>query len=111
MIDKKAEVRGELDFDRVFKLLSEGNLKKTVRDAFVRMNEKPTTAGVRIAFKKIPKKYLRKYPGINNLYRIPLPGAWRLIYTVIADSEKIVCKMLDLLTHKQYDRVFGYQSS
>lgn len=66
--------------------------------------------GDRIEKKLWPKKYIRKY-GINNLLRYPLGRDFRMIYTVLGDSKEIACVILDVLDHKEYDKLFGYATS
>ena len=40
-----------------------------------------------IAKRLIPKKYKEKYD-INNLFRIELPNAWRMLYTLTEGKQK-----------------------
>jgi hypothetical protein len=60
--------------------------------------------------KLIPKRYLEKF-GVTNLFRVELPGYWRLLYT-LTDGEnqvEIIAFVLDMLNHKVYDKKFGYK--
>jgi len=54
---------------------------------------------------------LREQYDITTLYRLELPGFWRLLYTIRTRSEEITCTVLiiDLLNHKEYDKLFGYK--
>lgn len=54
----------------------------------------------------IPKSYLNK--GINNLWRVELPGFWRLLYTIRGDKLEIVTFILEWMDHKRYNKLFGY---
>ena len=65
-------------------------------------------AGVRIEKKKFPKCYVQMY-GINNLYKYNLDAANRLIYTLVADESGIAVVVLEILSHKEYEKRFGYK--
>ena len=57
-----------------------------------------------------PIEYVIKY-SINNLFRLELPGFWRLTYTLkngLSENE-IVILILDIMDHKTYDKKFGYR--
>jgi len=57
----------------------------------------------------IPKEYRIKY-GINNLFRLELPGYWRMLYTIMTKENQIeiIAFVLDIIDHKAYDKKFGY---
>jgi hypothetical protein len=60
----------------------------------------------------IPKQYKEEF-GITNLFRVELPGYWRMLYT-LTDGEnqvEIIAFVLDMLDHKTYDKKFGYKRS
>lgn len=63
--------------------------------------------GDRIQKKRMPKFYIDKY-GIDNLLVLPLPGAWRLLYSVERFDDNIIVIIIDFMTHTEYDRMFGY---
>lgn len=63
--------------------------------------------GIHIAKNKIPKEYIRRYD-VNNLWKVNLSGAWRMIYTLRGDRIEILAIVLDLLSHKDYERKFKY---
>ena len=65
-------------------------------------------AGERIEKKKFPKYYVQKY-GINNLYKYNLDAANRLIYTLVTDELGITVVVLGILSHKEYEKRFGYR--
>ncbi|MEK6940282.1 MAG: hypothetical protein AABW49_00060 [Nanoarchaeota archaeon] len=64
-----------------------------------------------ISKNKIPVGYQQKY-GIRNLFRVELPCAWRMLYTLTdGESEiEIIAFVLDVIDHKQYAKKFGYRS-
>lgn len=55
---------------------------------------------------------LKKGYEIDNLWRFELPGGWRVLYTIAsrpAGQPEIM--ILRILSHKDYDRLFGYSTS
>lgn len=71
--------------------------------------EENAFCGVRISKKLIPKDY--KKQGVDNLWKYNLPNAWRLIYSVGKHEVIVVSIVLEWMTHKEYDRKFGYKTS
>ena len=63
--------------------------------------------GIRVPGKLIPKEYVSKYR-VNNLWKYNLPNAWRLIYTIKGGEVVVVSVILEWMTHKEYERRFGY---
>jgi hypothetical protein len=57
-----------------------------------------------------PSKYVKTHE-VNNLYRCEIGSNHRLIYTIRGRKEDKVYQLLDLLTHKEYDRLFGYSTT
>ena len=66
--------------------------------------------GVHIEKRKIPKEYVREYD-VNNLWKVNLSGAWRMIYTIRGTEVEIIALVLDLIDHKKYDKKFGYRKN
>jgi Txe/YoeB family toxin of Txe-Axe toxin-antitoxin module len=81
-------------------------LYKFISRAIDDLKENPF-CGIAIPKRLIPKIYIRKY-GINNLWKYNLPGAWRLLYSVVGNRVKIVAIILEWLSHKEYERRFNY---
>ncbi|MEA3515031.1 MAG: hypothetical protein U9R34_06130 [Nanoarchaeota archaeon] len=54
--------------------------------------------------------YKKKY-GITNLFRVELPGFWRMLYTLTDGKSEIeiIAFVLDVIDHKRYDKKFGYR--
>lgn len=69
--------------------------------------KKDPFCGIKIPKNKWPKDYIKKY-GITNLWKYNLPNAWRLIYTIKADSVSIISIILEWFDHKEYERRFNY---
>ncbi|MEK6963966.1 MAG: hypothetical protein AABX70_06050 [Nanoarchaeota archaeon] len=50
-----------------------------------------------------------KRADICNLYRIELPGYWRMLYTIESDATTLYIFILNLMNHKEYNQLFGYK--
>jgi len=64
--------------------------------------------GDHIAKGLIPKEYAIKYHA-KNLWRTELTNYWRMLYTIKGDRVEIICFVLDILSHKDYDKKLGYR--
>ena len=75
-----------------------------------RLSRDPTV-GDSIRKDLIPQSLRRAYD-VDNLWRLELPDAWRVLYTIAAqpglEPEVLI---LRILPHKEYDRLFGYSKS
>lgn len=94
---------------RDLKLLSKEQRKKLLwwRDRLAC----DVTVGDNIRKSLIPIALKRKY-GINNLWRLELPGGWRALYTIASKpAEKPKVSILRIMSHNDYDRLFGYSPS
>ena len=56
----------------------------------------------------IPKEYVIKY-NAKNLWRVELTNYWRMLYTIKGDQIEIICFILYIINHKEYDKKFGYR--
>ena len=56
----------------------------------------------------IPKEYIIKYDA-KNLWRVELTNYWRMLYTIKGDQVEVICFILDIIDHKNYDKKFGYR--
>ena len=63
--------------------------------------------GTHVSRNKIPKEYVILY-NVENIWKINLSGAWRMIYTVRGNEIEILALILDILDHKDYEKKFGY---
>lgn len=66
--------------------------------------------GTHIAKNKIPKEYIQRYD-INNIWKINLPKAFRMLYSLKGEEIRIFALVLDVLNHKDYEKKFGYKKS
>lgn len=55
----------------------------------------------------IPQSYIKKY-NLQVLYHFDMPGDNRLMYTVRRALDGKETLFLELLTHDQYNKLFGY---
>lgn len=56
----------------------------------------------------IPKEYVAKF-NAKNLWRVELSNYWRMLYTIKGDQIEVICFILDIISHKEYDKTFGYK--
>jgi hypothetical protein len=63
-------------------------------------------AGELIRKSQIPKQYIDKYH-VNNLYRYSHPEGFRSCYRILNGCPYI----LDVMSHAEYDKVFGYRTT
>ena len=82
-------------------------LFKSIKQKIQFLKENPQY-GTHVSKTKIPREYLIEYD-INNLWKVDLAGAWRLIYTIRGSEIEIIALILDLLNHKDYSKKFGYK--
>ncbi|MBI2176707.1 hypothetical protein HYU40_05195 [Candidatus Woesearchaeota archaeon] len=64
--------------------------------------------GIQIPKKLIPKKYTDLYD-VKNLWKCNLALAWRAIYFISGEEERIVVSIVDLIDHRTYEKIFGYR--
>jgi mRNA-degrading endonuclease RelE of RelBE toxin-antitoxin system len=66
--------------------------------------------GTHIQKDRIPKEYIRDYD-VNNLWKVDLSGAWRIIYTIRGSEIEIISLILDIMNHRDYEKKFRYMKS
>ena len=57
----------------------------------------------------IPKKLIPESYNVQNLWRVELSQYWRMLYTIKGDQIEVMCFILDIIDHKDYDKKFGYK--
>lgn len=82
-------------------------LLRSIDEKVERLKYAPDS-GIHVPRKVFPAKYLLKY-GINNLWKMNLFNYWRLIYTLRGDTLEVLCVVLDLVSHPDYNKIFGYR--
>ncbi|MBR9692876.1 hypothetical protein GOV07_02990 [Candidatus Woesearchaeota archaeon] len=63
--------------------------------------------GQHVAKRLFPQAYLSA--GVSILFRVPLPSFWRLLYTFREERGEQAVLILDILSHAEYDALFGYR--
>ncbi|MBU1939144.1 MAG: hypothetical protein ABH854_00265 [Candidatus Diapherotrites archaeon] len=64
--------------------------------------------GIHVPKNRIPKGFIIKYE-INNLWKVNLPGDWRLCYTLNTGRLEILAILLEYMDHDRYNKLFGYK--
>lgn len=77
-----------------------------VLDAGNILKENPF-AGDQVPVRLTPRRYKRKY-AVTFVYRYRQPEGYRLIYTLARRENVFIVVLVDMLTHKEYERVFNY---
>ncbi len=90
-----------------YKSIKEEKILNSIKQKISNLKKDPQY-GIHIEKKKIPKKYVKKYE-INNLWKINLSLFWRLTYTIKADDTKIILFIIDIVDHKEYNKIFNYK--
>lgn len=54
------------------------------------------------------KKWERRVGRPRNLYKLELPDGWRALYTVGSRGSDRLVMVLEVVDHKQYERIMGY---
>jgi len=85
---------------------AERELFKWLARAFGDLEEN-AFCGIQIQKRLIPKSYLGKYD-VDNLWKYDLPKGWRLLYSIRRDEIIVISIILEWLSHKEYERRFGY---
>jgi hypothetical protein len=57
----------------------------------------------------IPKNLIPKNLGVSNLFRLPLSGYFRMLYSLEGNQVEIIAFFLYILDHKNYNKLFGYK--
>ena len=81
----------------------EMQLLKSINNKIELIKQNPM-CGDAIAKRLIPKEY-----DAIHLWRMELSHFWRMLYTLRGDQIEIVCFILDVLDHEDYNKKFGYR--
>jgi hypothetical protein len=84
---------------------SQHKFSKWISDMCVVLKEN-MFAGELVEKKKIPSYYIDKY-GVDHLYRYDHREGHRSCYVIYKGS----CFILDIMTHKEYVKRFGYRTT
>jgi len=47
--------------------------------------------------------------GVKNLYRVELSNYWRMLYTIEGNNVEIFLFVLNIIDHKEYNKLFKYK--
>jgi hypothetical protein len=64
--------------------------------------------GIAIPKRNVSKQIAQRY-GTDKIWKLNLVGYWRAIYTLTGDEIRIIPFILEIMDHRQYDKVFGYR--
>ncbi|MGH9991977.1 MAG: hypothetical protein ACREBU_03905 [Nitrososphaera sp.] len=105
---KKYFVSGSPEFMKLYaNLAPQSQLKKDIDHAISVLKTNPLR-GDKVEKRLWPKKYIKAHY-INNLFRYPLHGGHRIMYTLLSDEKSTTSVILDALDHDSYDELFGYR--
>lgn len=106
----KFRVFASPDFLKINSILSDNDPIKIKVNHVVDEMKQDKNRGDYIKKKPWPSKYIKTHE-VTNLYRCEIGSNHRLIYTIRGRKDDKVYQLLDLLTHKEYDRLFGYSTT
>jgi len=66
--------------------------------------------GVKVPKNRWPGYYITRYQ-IRNLFKCDLGPDWRMTYTIIYEGAGFTVLELEVITHKEYNRRFGYKTT
>ncbi len=57
----------------------------------------------------VQKRMIPKSMPVDNLWVVDIAGFWRMLYTLKGSQIEILCFILEICGHKEYDKMFGYR--
>ena len=101
-------VKGTKEFDRIYRMLKPGSPERRMVDSSLDKLKLNMMAGDKIQRPQWPPYYVRKY-SISNLWKFNMSKGARLVYTLLSENGRWVVVVLEMfLTHKEYEKRFGY---
>ena len=95
------------DFMPIYNVLPRDKpLFKAVREVIENLRS-DKIVGKRLIREQIPKYYLKKHD-TNAVFKVDLPGYWRLIYGIVAIHGEKKALLMELFDHEGYNKRFGY---
>ena len=98
---------GDKKLQKGFEEIVDKQLRKQLEKALKNIEENPF-CGIQIPKKLIPKEYVKRFGGLDNLWKYNLPDAWRLIYTIKNNNIELLRIVLEWMDHKTYEKRFKY---
>jgi len=102
------QVKGSEEFYRIYRRLKPGSTEKRMIDSALDKLKQNMMAGDKIQRPQWPPYYVRRYR-ISNLWKFSMSRGARLVYTLLSENGRRVVVVLEMfLTHKEYEKRFGY---
>ena len=102
------QVKGSEDFLKIYCRLKHGSEEKRLLDSGLDKLKLNMTLGEKTPRPQWPPYYVKKY-GIDNLWKLNLSKGARLVYTLLSEKGRWIVVVLEtFLTHKEYEKRFGY---
>ena len=92
---------------------SNGNIQRQILKAVEREKElicMNPHRGIQISKSKIPHEYVELFE-VTNLWKINLPGYWRIVYTIVGNEHEIIPTLIEIMDHDTYNKKFGYRKN
>lgn len=106
-VKRTKDVLGTIEFRKFFNRLPENESRKKELIETFKILKENCLRGDRIPYELWPRSYIKKY-NITNLWRLPLRSGWRLIYTIIGEDNDFIVCVLEVFSHSEYEKRFGY---
>jgi hypothetical protein len=102
------ETKGDpVDFMPAYTSLKKGSaLQNDVREV-IKSLKNDKIVGKHIKQNQIPLYYMKKHD-VNAVYKVDLPGYWRLIYGITAIHGEKKAILMELFNHDNYNKRFGF---
>ncbi len=81
-------------------------LHATLVEAIKTLKKNPEI-GLKVPRSLWPRFYIKAYD-IDNLRKLDLSSGWRLTYTLKGNKIEVMAIILEWMTHKRYEKRFGY---
>ncbi len=93
----------------MYRGLKTGSREKELLDSALDGLKANMMLGVKIQRPLWPSFYVRRY-GVTNLWKLNLSREARLVYTLLNEHGRGIVVVLEaFLTHKEYEKRFGYK--
>ncbi|MFH1234010.1 MAG: hypothetical protein V1493_00140 [Candidatus Diapherotrites archaeon] len=75
-------------------------LLRSINEKIERLKENPLVGEV------VKKKDIPKELDVDNLFKLRLARFWRMLYTITRNEIEIICFILVIESHDEYDKLF-----
>lgn len=98
------------EFERFMDGLPPDDVRRKWVDDMQQVLAENMFAGDNVPKDRIPRYYRDKY-GINTLFRYDHPDGYRSTYTIRNVGDGVSVFIFDIMSHREYDKRFGYRTS